>query len=985
MFREWLGDAQTIRLDRWAVAVGMRRSYLDSLSMPRRAMCLAVYDRDRMVHEVLYVILNRWQLDLHVLAADDGELPAADLDALAARCPGGGPLLGAVLMSRRAAGEFLTSLVTDGELGDLFRARLAADYGLGWSVAAGNPLVVDFFRKLLTGGVRSRLQAAMRYLDRRVVVLNNDGAPATWGGGWFADGRFHALPPGELIGAADAVWVDERLIGEGLRVVSESLDRPARDARPLFLALFALLKRGYLRLPGIPLGTLRLMPSVVGGRWLGRLLFSPLPPVPPLPPCAGHRFALYFHLSPAFAANASPEQVCRVYGQLLRAFDRRPRIRATVGWTRVAIEKALSFDPGLVARYRSAVAQGQVETACVLCRPFSMLTLNEMVRVMVEGWQDAAERAGLRAVGLLPADGRLTPGWGDALRGYGYRYLAVPEGALGDGHSRFEGGEPVYVDGWTTVVFQREPGRVFCLDLETETLGAYLRYAAAGKSRTWVVSIDAEHLIRNGLIEPFLERLEECDPQFVSLSDVAATPSAGSLSVSAVRRVDDLWCGDEKARRRNALLDRVWGCRQGVEALRAGCTYANARGSDEPPPPLCPTTSGEAERALQECRVQRLEWLARLRPLPDLPANALGVLRVFEQHDRAHRGNLLQVVIPLPSCTQPDRVIFVDRDVVVPSQYLGRSGEKARYLLAVDIAAGALRDLIVLPEGRAVTVEGLDVTPRRLLNPWLALLLDERGQVTSLRYQGRECLCCPGNLVRGYLLDVGTWMYPERTRAEVVVSERGPLRVSVAARQSLAEGVTLTRHIFLSLFNPLLECVTELEFAMQRTLGGRLVIGEFGLRGEQVRWSLPLRAGYLAHDVSSSGGFPVRRGTLSSGGQGPRPSVDGLSGVVFAAEDAVDVLSERGGVRYLVNRGRTRTFYYDVRPTMAGMRVGLIASMPVHRLNWQRLESCPGLGFPGHTYEGRYVYHYALLPLSPDVDVRTLAYNYPLLWTFYEV
>ncbi len=959
MFRELLGDAQTIRLDRWAVAVGLRRSYLDSLPLPRRAACLAVYDRGRVVREVLYVIWDQWQLDLHVMSAADGELPPADLDALAARCPGGGPLLCAVLMSRRAAGELLVALAADEERAEVFHARLAADYGIGWSVAARNPLVGDLIHDFFTNDIRHWWRAAMRYLDGRVVILHSEGAPATWGGGRFAERQFHPLPPGELIGASDAVWVDERLIGEGVQLLNESLDRPARDAKPFFIGLFALLKRGYLRLPGVPLRPLRMMPSFVGGRWLRRTLFAPPSAIPPLPPCVEPRCALYFHVPPTFTADAPAEQVCRVYRQLLQALDRRPYIRATVGWTRMAIDKVLSLDPELMARYRNAVAQGQVETACVLCRPLPMLTSSAMVRVMVKGWQEAAARVGLQAEGVIPADAGLTPGWGDALRGYGYRYIAIPEGVLHSNRPHSDVSGPTYVDGWTAVVFKEEIGRVLHLDVEAETLEAFLRHAGVGQGRVVAISLDADYMVREGLLEPLLERLEACDLSFMSLSDVAAMPVTGSMSVSQTRGVAEPWCGDEEARWRNALLDRIWGCRQGVEALaQAGRALAVA--APQPLHLLCPANRDEAERALRECRVQKLEWLTRLRAMPDVPADALGVLRVFEPHDRVRKGNLLQVSVTLPPGVQPDRVIFVDRDIVIPSQYLGRSTSRACYLLAVDIAAGGLRDLLVFPNGRAAAVEGLDVTPRRLLNPWLALLLDERGQVTSLRYQGRECLCCPGNLVRGYLLDADTWLYPERVAAEVAVSEEGPLRGAVTVRQVLAEGVVLTRRIALSLFNPLVECTTEIEFAGQHTLGNRLVIGEFGFLGEQVRWSLPLQAGYILRDVSS------------------------LSVPIFSADDVVDVPVDDGGMRYVVDRGRSRTFYYEVRRATSGVRVGLIASMPRRHPDRQRLEAGLGLGFPGCTYKGRYTYHYALLPLTSDVDARTSAYNYPLLWTFYE-
>ncbi len=61
----------------------------------------------------------------------------------------------------------------------------------------------------------------------------------------------------------------------------------------------------------------------------------------------------------------------------------------------------------------------------------------------------------------------------------------------------------------------------------------------------------------------------------------------------------------------------------------------------------------------------------------------------------------------------------------------------------------------------------------------------------------------------------------------------------------------------------------------------------------------------------------------------------------------------------------------------------LVRSQASRALDLTRIAARPGLGFPGQTYVGSYTYHYALLPLEADVELRTAAYNHSLLWAFF--
>lgn len=255
--------------------------------------------------------------------------------------------------------------------------------------------------------------------------------------------------------------------------------------------------------------------------------------------------------------------------------------------------------------------------------------------------------------------------------------------------------------------------------------------------------------------------------------------------------------------------------------------------------------------------------------------------------------------------------------------------------------------------------EGLDVTINRLCNPWLAVLLDAKGQITSIRFQGQERLCGFGNRALGYVLNTASWLRTDLRDADIEVASDGPVRGVVIARQRLQKNIELVRRIHINLFNPLLECVTEFNFDAPTTLAGDFVVGEFDIIGKQVIWPLPLQAGNIS--------YPTRAAPA----------------IILSAQDTIDVQTDWQGLRYMAHRTSTPTYQYAARPVDGGIRLGLIASTPTRAPDPAHLGARSGLGFPGHTYHGRYVYRYALQPLSPDAGVRTAFYNSPLLWSFY--
>jgi hypothetical protein len=304
---------------------------------------------------------------------------------------------------------------------------------------------------------------------------------------------------------------------------------------------------------------------------------------------------------------------------------------------------------------------------------------------------------------------------------------------------------------------------------------------------------------------------------------------------------------------------------------------------------------------------------------------------------------------------------FVEGGVSIPSQFVTHQDGMDHFVLDVNMGSAHTKDLVVLSSHARPTMHGLDITPSRLCNPWLAVLLDQRGQVTSVRYQGQEQLYSPSNTIRGHVLQTDCWLRPEREQADIAVTESGPLRGTITVRQTLGDSCKLTRHIRMALSNPLIECITELEYAGPHTFSGALTVGLFSLVGKQTSWAMPLQAGMTSQATDETG--PL----------------------LFAAEDAIDVHTGQLGLRYLVHRPSTRTYLYSAVAVQSteGIELGLIASLPGRVADLSKLSIQPGLGFPGHTYSGHYVYRYALLPLGVDAQALTTAYNSPLVWAFY--
>ena len=120
-------------------------------------------------------------------------------------------------------------------------------------------------------------------------------------------------------------------------------------------------------------------------------------------------------------------------------------------------------------------------------------------------------------------------------------------------------------------------------------------------------------------------------------------------------------------------------------------------------------------------------------------------------------------------------------------------------MLAVDINACGFKDLVVLPDVLSVNPEGLDITSNRLCNPWLAILLDQKGQVTSIRFQGREHLC---GLATGYeaiCWDPEKWLRADLVDAEITVTSPGPIYGAVMSA-SICQAMSSLYAIFISVY-----------------------------------------------------------------------------------------------------------------------------------------------------------------------------------------
>jgi len=1027
MLLELLGGDQTVDLRQWALAVGMRRLFWDALPALPWAACMSILDSGGRVAESLYVLCQSHSLHLRFLPPTQWEglpLPDSDLPALAAsiasRLPSSPPVLCTIVLDRRAASETVVAALVAPHRSGPFRARLAAQYGQDWVVHAASPLISALARYVLTADVGCQLRSVVRHLEGQVLVFHRGGLPATRGGFRLMDGRAHLLAPEELTSLPGAIWIDERLIGEGLSLVECALTKPnLPSASPVYAGLASLLRHGYLRFPQDgAVRRLRWLPRGAAAAQVKRWLAPPKPAGRALPTTAtGLTLALYLRVdagtdSAAVGDGSDDWERCR---QLLEILARHPEVQATVGWTTAALARLVAEAPDVLRSYRAAVERGQLETAHAGSGlPFPLCISRELVREQLLAWQaSASESMPTQTPGFAPPGGKLAPGWGEVLRGHGYSYTAVSEEQVRRGYAQFDPSRPVSVEGWPVVGFHRELERVLSANIDSSVLDLYLQVLAVDHSLPILAaSLDVGRIHSLIWLDRFFRDAQQSGHSFSRLSRLASTPSQGVAETIMDPQGLEAWTGDERNRHLNALVAQAQSCWQDVQPLCAYAeTYQRQQASGEPPaspdlsagvalpaPVSIPashgavatvsTQVGDVRRAMSDAldanqhgwfaaearrkaaveKTQRAvaagqslarQQLARLGPFPKLPAHALGVVRVFDAHARDQQASLVRAEIPLPDDVGPQMLTFLRHGIPVPAQFVYHGDHVAHYWLAMDTGASDIVDLIVLPGNPMAFSEGLDITTERLCNPWLVVLLDERGQITSIRYQGREHLCGPSNKVRGQLLHTDMPLHPELAEAKITLTAQGPLTGSVTVRQTLAANVELVRLIRMSKLSPLLECMTRLSFARPAALAQELIVGEFELAGQEASWALPLQAGKCSAAIAD------------------------IPPVILAPEDAVDVHTAASGLRYLVHQPTTRTCHYAARAVPGGLRLGLIASMPSRALDLTRIAARPGLGFPGQIYVGSYTYRYALLPLEADVELRTAAYNHSLLWAFF--
>jgi hypothetical protein len=951
MFREWLGDDQVIDLKLWAQCIGIRQAYLATLPQLRCAAHLIVLDDRNVPQETLRVVLDNGTLRLHFIPpakrppVQDSDL--GDLAAYLSTTLRSDPRsVCTIVLDPSAASELALSMVCKPRRAAVFHARLASGYGERWAVRGANPLLQEMVTSGLTLDWAKLYHDAAQTMEDKTLIWHCGGLPATRGGTRFQGGQFHLLAPEELVEVSGAIWIDERLIGELILVLSRMLQRPrARTAIWPRLALIRNLVRGYVR-RGSKAPPLRWLILAL----IGRILPKPQTKTeqvqdPPRHPEA--KLALY-------ACLDQPSKGRAPLDLLMQALASHPQVKVSIGWTRAALEGLDKKEPDQLDAFHAGVQQGRFEGICTACsRPFALSTSSQTIRAQVEAWTSAAQQAGsIVATGFAPPGGKLCTGWSAALSDGDCRFLALPEAEIRQIRPGFAPTRPVTIEGWPIVGLHRELSQVLSLDLQPNVLASYLRLVSAdyqgGPLAIAVPAATARDVERLGR---FLDIALAQGYSFVLLGDLASTQSQGIVVTSPHLAGLEPWVSDEINRRLNALIEQTWyhSCVPEDQEQR---WFARDDKRE--------TLIGLLEQNLARCRDQALVSMMRRRPLPALPADAAGLVRVVDPSGLESRADLLEVQIPNTS-SSAEGWAFIDNGVSIASQLVEHKDGTDRLLLDIDMGSSNTKDLVVLPTHARPAAQGLDITPNRLCNPWLAVLLDERGQVTSIHYRGQEKLFGPSNGVRGYLLQAGQWLHPEREPADIAVTEVGPLSGTVTVRQTLAGDIELTRHIRMTLSSPLIECITEIAFPAPCTFGGSLTVGLFRLMGQQMSWSMPLQAGTTSQ------------------------AIDQVACPLFAAEDAIDVHTGRLGLRYLVHRPSTRTYLYTVSPASSGegIELGLIASMPGHVPHFRRLFMHSGLGFPGHTYAGRYTYRYALLPLGADTQTRTAAYNSPLMWTFY--
>lgn len=991
MLQQWLGDDQTIDLKKWAMCLGLRKAYLDTLPNRRWAAHLIVLDGQRQPQELLRITLDQGRVRLRFLPPEKLSFtatPTGDLVTLATQIarasPPDPPPLFTLVIDHRALNEMMIALLADPERAKIFGARLINDYGRHWALHALTPIGYELILRVLQSSIWTQLGRWHGKAATQTVIFHRDSTPDTRRGVRQTDGQIELLEPAELINIPDAIWIDERLIGEGLDLLDRLLREPPQNVFALYAQIFFLLRHNYIRRPGgQAVSWLQMLPNLLKEVRARPQSLS----VPPVPPPAKLTWALYLQLGTICETERDVETFEQCCSGLLDLLEQHPRARVTVGLTETALHMMTDHCAELGRRYRAGVEQGRFETVAVMeTPPLPMLTSRQWLGAQAERWEAVvARKAQVWANGVVYLGENPSPGWGESLRGYGYQYVAWGEETLRRAYPAFDPTRPIIIEGWPAVGLHRESSRVLAHVDDPAVLDDYLRYLAASfADRPLAVRMNLNRLSDLDRLAAWLSIIERERYEPILLSELAGAQAQGSLDIAPDLDGLEVWTGSETARCLNSAFSAAWTLWQDLDTLaervhadeqerkfdldiqkialdiqRCRQTYclavANGQINSH-----AGQSSERVEHALDQGRVHVHNRMLRLGSAPTLPDHALGTLRILEPLGVDRQNDLLTVSLPLPDSISPHQVVFMDQGMIVPAQWLGGDSQGvARFLLVVDLAASETKDLTVLTGRITSPWEGLDIAPSRLCNPTLAVLLDGQGQVTSIRFQGQERLCGPGNQVRGHLLELDQALRCDLDDADIRVTSAGPLRGTVTIRQTLIGGIVLTRHLHLSLFSSLLECETELEFPVPLTFAGKFIVGEFDLIGEQVIWPQPLQAGSASCQVQDA------------------PSV------IFSAQDTVELRKMWQGMRYIVHHTTSRTFQFAARPVANGLRVGLIASMPMRVLNPKRLDTQSGLGFPGQTYYGRYSYRYALQPVSPDLEAQATFYNRPVLWSFY--
>ena len=293
MLQEWLGKDQTIDLGQWAICLGLRKTYLDTLPNRRWAGHLVICDAQQKPQELLRIRLDEGRLLSGFLSPDLLKIsgtPTDDIVSLAARVaaasPADPPSLFTILMDHQALGDLAIAMTAEPKRAKIFYARLAAGYGRHWGVHAITDIGRGLVQNILRNEFFERFVALSGQSDTRTLIFHRDGAPATRGGVVLAKGQFRMLAPEELISVPGAIWVDERFVGDSIDMLDRLFKKPPKNPLAIYSELNALLKHNYLKLAGnksIPL--MRILPRLFKATW-----FKSKPSAAPVVASSASRF-----------------------------------------------------------------------------------------------------------------------------------------------------------------------------------------------------------------------------------------------------------------------------------------------------------------------------------------------------------------------------------------------------------------------------------------------------------------------------------------------------------------------------------------------------------------------------------------------------------------------------------------------------------------------------------------------------------------------